>query len=380
MEALAGLRVLEFASIGPCPMAAMMLSDFGAEVTTVERVTEHDLGLALAPQYDTTRRGRRSIAIDLKQEKAIEIMKKLAANSDVIIEGFRPGVMEKLGLGPEACLEINPRLIYARMTGFGQSGPLAQVPGHDINFIALAGALHTIGVKNGQPVPPFNYVGDMGGGAFYLLFGILSALYERSNSGFGQVVDAAIVDGTASMMTPLYGLTAAGIWRDERGVNTSDTGSHFYNTYRTSDNKWVAIGAGEQRFHDRLLEILDIDIPKGGRFDRETWEPLKDQLKQIFSTRTRDEWCDLLMDEAVCFTPVLSIEEAPLHPQNQLRGTFIEIDGVVQPAPHPKLSRTPGKVHDAPVTPGAHSSSILAELDYSDSEIAELISANVVSE
>jgi alpha-methylacyl-CoA racemase len=342
---LSGVKVLELAGIGPGPFCAMMLADMGADVLRLDRLEQTDLGLPLAPQFDILARGRRSVALDLKRPAAIEIVLALAEKADVLIEGFRPGVAERLGIGPETCGARNPRLVYARVTGWGQHGPLSHAPGHDINYIAIAGALHAIGRAGRPPVPPLNLVGDYGGGAMYLAFGIVCALLERQSSGEGQVIDAAMSDGAASLMSIFYARLAAGVWQDERGVNAIDGGAPWYDVYETSDGEHIAIGAIEGRFYARLIALLGLDaqtLPK--QHDKAHWPELRARLRDGFKQKTRNEWCELLQGQDVCFAPVLSLAEAPEHPHNRARGTFVERDGLVQPAPAPRFSRTPGGI------------------------------------
>ena len=342
---LSGVKVLELAGIGPGPFCAMMLADMGADVLRVDRLEPADLGLPLEARFDILARGRRSIALDLKRAEAIEIVLALSERADVLIEGFRPGVTERLGLGPETCGARNPRLVYGRVTGWGQHGPLAHAPGHDINYIAVSGALHAIGRAGQAPVPPLNLVGDYGGGAMYLAFGIVCALVERQSSGRGQVIDAAMSDGAASLMSIFYARLAAGAWQDERGVNAIDGGAPWYDVYETSDGEHIAIGSIEGRFYARLMQLLGLDaqmLPE--QHDKARWPELRARLRDAFKQKTRDAWCELLQGHDVCFAPVLSLAEAPVHPHNCARATFIERDGVVQPAPAPRFSRTPGSI------------------------------------
>lgn len=371
---LAGLKVIEFAGIGPGPFAAMLLCDMGAEVVRIDRKGGRE-----GFKFDVTRRGRRSLALDLKAAEGAAAALKLIAKADALIEGFRPGVMERLGLGPEPCLLANPRLVYGRMTGWGQDGPLAEAAGHDINYIALSGALAAIGRAGGPPVPPLNLVGDFGGGALFLAFGVACALLEAARSGKGQVVDAAMTDGAASLMSVFYGLSAAGIWKLERGANHLDTGAHFYNVYETADGKFVAIGAIEPQFYALLREKLGIkDAAFDRHMDRAAWPELKAKLAAIFKTKTRADWCALLEGSDVCFAPVLDMAEAPHHPHNRARGTFIEVDGVVQPGPAPRFSRTPGAVQGPPAKIGEHTEQVLSEWGFSGEDIAALRSAGAI--
>jgi alpha-methylacyl-CoA racemase len=333
---LEGLKVLEFAGIGPAPFCAMLLADMGADVLRIDRPG------ATASAHDVTRRGRQSIVLNLRDESAIDTALKLVSAADILIEGFRPGVMERLGVGPQPCLALNPRLVYGRMTGWGQSGPLAHAAGHDINYVAISGALHAIGRPGQPPVPPLNFVGDYGGGAMMLATGILAALHEIRRSGYGQVVDAAMSDGAALLSAHMYGATAAGKWVNERGGNVIDGGAHFYDTYACADGKYVAIGAIEPQFYALLRQLCGLDDPAfDAQMDRAQWPQLKRRLAEVFSTRTRDEWVRLLEGSDACFAPVLDWHEAPAHPHNAARDTFITVDGVTQPAPAPRFSATP---------------------------------------
>lgn len=341
MGPLAGLKVVEFAGIGPAPMCAMLLADLGATVLRIDRTVPSGLGLARPLEYDLLLRNRRSIALDLKTREAVDLALRLIETSDVLIEGFRPGVMERLGLGPEPCHARNARLVYGRLTGWGQTGPLAQAAAHDINYIAITGALAAIGRRGEAPTPPLNLVGDFAGGSLYLAFGIMSALWERQRSGKGQVVDAAITDGTASLLTSLFGTRQAGLAVAERGANHADSGAFFYDAYECSDGKFVSIGAIEGKFWADLGRRLGIDLsdfPK--QADRGRWPEGHRRLARIFKTKTRAEWTALLEGTDVCFAPVLDVLEAPTHPHNRARGTFVEVEGVVQPAPAPRFSRT----------------------------------------
>jgi len=341
MGPLSGLKIVEIEGIGPAPMCTMLLADLGANVLRIGRKQASGLGRPRPLRFNLPMRNRKAIALDLKQPQAKEVVLSLVEGADVLIEGFRPGVMERIGLGPDVCLERNPRLVYGRMTGWGQSGPLSNAAGHDINYIALTGALNQIGRHGQPPTQPLNLVGDFGGGALYLAFGIMSALFERQSSGKGQVVDAAIVDGVASLLTSLYGLYAAGLV-SERGTNPTDTGSHFYDTYQCADGKWISVGAIETKFYEELVRLLGIDPQSlSPQWDNKGWSKNKAIFTQAFKTRTRDEWCALLEGTDACFAPALTLDEAPEHPHLKARGTFIEIDGIVQPAPAPRFSRTP---------------------------------------
>ena len=352
MGPLHGLRIVEFAGLGPGPFAAMLFADMGADVIRVDRK-----GGRTPSKAEVYLRGRSTVAFDLKKPEAVEASLKLIEKADALIEGFRPGVMERLGLGPDVCLKRNPRLVYGRMTGWGQTGPLAKAAGHDINYIALSGALHGIGRKGEKPVPPLNLVGDFGGGALYLAFGIVCAVLEARSSGKGQVVDAAMTDGAASLMSVFYGMISSGLWRDERGVNLLDGGAHFYDTYETKDGKWVAIGSIEPQFYRELMEKTGITDPAfAAHMDRDAWPTLKEKLAAVIRTKTRDEWDAIMLGGDVCYAPVLSLVEAPKHPHNIARETFIDIEGVMQPAPAPRFSRTaPDKPH-APKLPTTEAS------------------------
>lgn len=377
---LGGIRAIELAGLGGSPFCGMLLADLGAEVIRVGRVDEVGSGGALASLLDISEesrfnvldRGRRSIAVDLKHPEGIEIVAKLVENADVLIEGFRPGVMERLGLGPEVCLAQNPRLVYGRLTGWGQEGPYAQAPGHDINFIALAGVLDSIGRRDEPPLPPLNLLGDFGGGGMLLAVGVLAALVEAGVSGRGQVVDAAMVDGSSLLMAMMHGIRSAGAWDEARGANFNDTGSHFYNVYETADAKFVAIGAMEPQFHSRLLELLGLDPDDVDQWNRDEWEPMKERLQAIFRTRPLDEWCELLEESEVCFAPVLSMAEAPNHPHNEARRAFVEVDGVTHPTPAPRFSRTMLATPTAPVGAGHDTDEILAELGFSAQDVSRL--------
>ena len=376
MGPLKGLRVIELAGIGPGPFCAMLLADMGADVVRVDRTEASDLGVPMDKRYDINGRNRRSVALDLKSPAGRDAVKRLVAGADVLIEGFRPGVAERLGLGPADCHAINPRLVYGRMTGFGQTGPMAQAAGHDLNYIALTGALHAIGPAGGKPVPPLNLVGDYGGGALYLAMGLLAALHERTQSGRGQVVDAAMVDGAASLASIFYGMTASGRWNEQRGNNLLDGGAPFYDTYETADGKYVSIGALEPKFFAEMAERIGLDARFiKGQYDRKLWPEMRAEMTRILRGKTRDAWCTVLEGSDACFAPVLSIAEAPTHPHAQARQAFVDVDGVVQPGPAPRFDRsTPGPVRPAPAT-GTHTDEVLAEAGFSADEIAALHAA-----
>lgn len=342
MGPLHGIKIVELAGIGPGPMTAMLLADLGATVIRVDRaVSGGALGIERPLEFNLLLRNRESIKVDLKSTVGRDLVLRLIEDADGLIEGFRPGVMERLGLGPDVCQERNPRLVYGRMTGWGQTGPLAQVVGHDLNYIALTGVLAATGREGQPPTPPLNLVGDFGGGALYLALGMLAAMLEARASGLGQVVDAAIVDGVASLATSLFGMHAAGMWTDARGSNILDSGAYYYETYQCLDGKWISVAPIEKKFHDELLRLLDIDPQAiGNQTDPTSWPEGKKLLAERFKTKTRDEWSALLGHLDVCFAPVLSLDEAAQHPHLQARETLIDVDGVMQPAPAPRFSRT----------------------------------------
>jgi alpha-methylacyl-CoA racemase len=378
---LAGVRVLELAGIGPGPYAAMVLSDMGAEVVRIDRASQVSSSPPDRPPVDVLNRGRRSVGVDLKVPEGVEAVLRLVESADALIEGFRPGVTERLGLGPDECLGRNPRLVYGRMTGWGQDGPYASAAGHDINYIALAGALESIGRAGAPPTPPLNLVGDFGGGGLLLAFGIACGLFEAGRSGEGQVVDAAMIDGAANLMSMFWGFRAMGIWSPERGTNLLDTGAHFYDVYECSDGTYVSIGSIEPQFYAELLKRtgLDGDPDLGSQMDRSKWPALKTKLAEVFRSRTRDEWCAEMEGTDVCFAPVLSMDEAPSHPHHVARGTFETRDGIVQPAPAPRFSRTAPALDRPPAHPGQHTDEVLADWGFADDEVAALRAAGAVA-
>ena len=377
MGPLNGFKMIEMGGIGPVPFCAMMLADMGAEVIRVDRLGQAPL--FPEPKYDVCGRGRRSIAVDLKHPDGVAIVLRLAGQADAVFEGFRPGKMEELGLGPDACMARNPRLIYGRMTGWGQEGPLANAAGHDINYIALTGVLHAMGERGRNPVPPLNLVADYGGGGLLLAFGIVAALLEAQRSGKGQVVDAAMVDGSAALMALFYGLWGSGLWTEERGSNLFDGGAHFYGAYETADGKWVAIGAFEPRFYGLLLERAGITDPAfHEQMDRDQWPRLKAKLAEVFRTKTRDEWCGMMEGADVCFAPVLSFGEVASHRHNAARGTFTEVEGVLQPSPAPRFSRTPAEIQGPPSAPGAHTEAVLTDWGFTAAEIVSLQASDAI--
>jgi alpha-methylacyl-CoA racemase len=380
MGPLAGVRIIEMAGIGPAPFAAMMLSDMGAEVVRVDRREAADLGIpGRAPKFEVLHRGRSSIAVDVKAEAGCEVVKRLVAKADAIIEGFRPGVMERLGLGPDVLLKINPKLVFGRMTGFGQDGPLANQAGHDINYIALAGVLHAIGRKGEAPVPPLNLVGDFGGGGMLLAFGVVCALLEAQKSGKGQVVDAAMVDGSAALMGLIYGLYSQGTWKDERGVNILDTGSPWYGTYQTKDGKWLAVGAIEKRLYEEFVQRIGLklaELPK--QHDRNGWPQLRQKFAEIIAGKTRAEWEQVFEGSDACVAPVLSLGEVENYPHNKARKTFMSVDGVLQPAPAPRFSRTVPEAGKPARQVGSDTERVLAAWGFAGGEIDALKNGGVV--
>jgi len=377
---LSGIRIIEIAGIGPGPFCAMMLADLGAEVLRVDRAERARLPRPDGPNLDLLNRGRRSVAVDLKSPAGVEVVLRLVEKADALIEGFRPGVMERLGLGPDVCLARNPGLVFGRMTGWGQDGPLAKAAGHDLNYIALTGALHAIGRADSPPPPPLNLVGDFGGGGLMLAYGILAALLERTRSGKGQVVDAAMVDGAAALMAIIFGAHASGWWRDERASNMLDGGAHFYDCYETKDGKYVSIGSIEPQFYAQLLELTGLEgEPLPHQMDRSAWPKLKERLAGIFKTKTRDEWCEVMEGTDVCFAPVLSLAEAPEHPHIKARNTFVEVEGVRQPGPAPRFSRTPGVIERPPAYAGEHTDEALADWGFPSGDVAQLRSSGAIA-
>lgn len=373
---LSGYRIIELAGIGPGPFAAMMLSDMGAEVIRVERSQAVRGAAPDTPYFDTMQRGRRNLALDLKHPDGVATLLDLVERADALLEGFRPGVMERLGLGPDVCLARNHRLVYGRMTGWGQDGPMAPVAGHDINYISLAGALAHFARPGDKPMPPINLVGDFGGGGMLLAFGMVCALLEASRSGQGQVVDAAMVDGTATLMSMLWAFKAAGMFdEDHPGTNMLDTGAHFYDVYRTSDDKFVSLGSIESQFYAELLQRVGLadDAEFARQMDKSAWPALKQRMAELMATKSRAEWCDLLEGTDVCFAPVLTMSEAAAHPHAVARGSFIEVGGVTQPAPAPRFSRTPGEVSCPPAHAGQHTREVLAAWGIAAERIEELL-------
>jgi alpha-methylacyl-CoA racemase len=373
MGPLAGFKIIEMAGIGPAPMCAMLLADLGATVLRIDRQQPSGLRLPGDARFNIMNRSRHTIAVDIKHPEGVALVLRLVGAADALIEGFRPGVMERLGLGPEPCLARNPKLVYGRMTGWGQTGPLAQAAGHDLNYIALAGVLHSIGRAGQPPTPPLNLVGDFGGGALYLAFGLACGLLEAQRSGKGQVVDAAMVDGAASLMTMFYALHAAGSFTATRGANALDSGAFFYDVYECADGKYVSLAPIEDKFLEELLRRLEIDPAEmPPKMNRRRWPEAKAKLAARFKRKTRDEWCRILEGSDVCFAPVLSLAEAPSHPHNLARQSFVEIDGIVQPAPSPRFSRTPAGRPTPPEIPGERGIASLAQWGLPSAEIAAL--------
>lgn len=375
---LQGVKVIEIAGIGPGPYAAMMLADMGAEVVRVDRAAAVT-GDFSRDNLEILNRGRRSIGVNLKDPGGVETVMRLVDQADALIEGFRPGVAERLNIGPDACLARNPKLVYGRMTGWGQSGPMAQASGHDINYIALAGALGHLGRAGEKPTPPINLVADFGGGGMLMAFGIACALIESARSGKGQVIDAAMVDGSASLMTMTWGLRARGVW-GERGTNVLDSGAPFYDTYETADAAFISIGSLEPQFYAELVERLGLvdDVDLARQMDPTTWPEMRERLTTLFKTKTRDEWCELLEGTDVCFAPVLTMDETIGHPHIQARDTIVNEFGLDQPAPAPRFSRTPGEIQGPPAWPGQHTDEVLGEWGFAADEIAVLRDAGAV--
>lgn len=380
MGPLAGKKIVEIAGLGPGPVCGMLLADMGAEVTVIDRpATSNPSALALA-NAAIMNRGKKSIALDLKMEGGRDVVLRLLENANGLIEGFRPGVMERLGLGPDDCLEVNPRLVYGRMTGWGQAGPLSQVAGHDLNYVALSGALWYGGRADSPPTVPPTLVGDMGGGAMLLAIGMLAAMMNAQETGKGQVVDAAMIDGSALSTTLLYALFQSGNWTLNRQDNFLDGAAYWYDTYECADGKYVSIGSIEPEFHALLLEKLGLedDPDFAQQYKKDRWSELKARFVDIFKTKTRDEWCALLEGSDVCFAPVLDFAEAPRHPHNRARGVFTKVAGVTQPAPAPRFSETPSEIGSAPPESGEHTAEILAAAGYSEQELGRLRAMNII--
>ncbi|HIC27652.1 MAG TPA: CoA transferase [Gammaproteobacteria bacterium] len=376
MGPLKGLKIIEMAGIGPGPFCGMVLADLGAELIRVDRASAIGTGSKKEP----SNRGKKSIAIDLKSKEGVEIVLKLVETADAIFEGFRPGVMERLGLGPNVCLERNERIVFGRMTGWGQEGPLAKAAGHDINYISLSGALAAIGRPGSPPVPPLNLIGDFGGGGMLLALGLVAGLLESKESKKGQVVDAAMTDGSALLMTMIYSMQSSGLWKNSLGSNLLDGGSHFYDTYECKDGKFISIGSIEPQFYELLCKIAELDDSVfSNQMDRQFWPEQKKVIKEIFLNKTREEWCALMEGTDVCFAPVLNMAEAPLHPHNIERKTFIELEGVTQPAPAPRFSRTDPEIVSSPSLVGEHTDEVLKAIGLNEEDINSLKTSGAVA-
>jgi alpha-methylacyl-CoA racemase len=383
MGPLEGIRIVELAGIGPGPFCAMLLSDMGAEVIRVDRAmmvgqdTDRDGNDA---RFNLLARGRRNIAVDLKNPAAVDAVLRLIDRADGLLEGFRPGVMERLGLGPDLCLARNPKLVYGRMTGWGQDGPIARTAGHDINYIALSGVLHSIGEAGGPPVPPLNLVGDFGGGALYLAMGVLAGIISARSTGKGQVIDCSMVEGSASLMMMMYGALASGAWTEQRGHNRTDGGAHYYQVYETKDGEYVSVGAIEPQFYALLLQHTGLegaDLPS--QTDRAYWPEMQQRLAAIFKTKTRAEWTEIMQQTDICFAPVLRMSEALEHPHNRHRNSFVEVDGIAQPGPAPRFLGTPTQVQRPPARVGEHTNAVLRDWGFSQAEIAALHKSGAVA-
>ena len=376
MGPLKGLKIIEMAGIGPGPFCGMVLADLGAEIIRVDRASAIGTGSKKEP----SNRGKKSIAVDLKAKEGVEVVLKLVETADAIFEGFRPGVMERLGIGPEVCLARNDRIVFGRMTGWGQEGPLANAAGHDINYISLSGALAAIGRPGSPPVPPLNLIGDFGGGGMLLALGLVAALLESKESKQGQVVDAAMTDGSALLMTMIYSMQSSGMWKTTMGSNLLDGGSHFYDTYECKDGKFISIGSIEPQFYALLCQIAELDEKVFSKqMSRDLWPEQKEEIKKIFLKKTRDEWCDLMEGTDVCFAPVLDMSEAPQHPHNKERKTFIDLEGVTQPAPAPRFSRTEPEVVSSPSIVGEHTNEVLSSIGLSEEDISTLKTSGAVA-
>ena len=376
MGPLKGLKIIEMAGIGPGPFCGMVLADLGAEIIRVDRAS----AIGTGSKQEPSNRGKKSIAVDLKAKEGVEVVLKLVETADAIFEGFRPGVMERLGIGPDVCLARNERIVFGRMTGWGQEGPLANAAGHDINYISLSGALAAIGRPGSPPVPPLNLIGDFGGGGMLLALGLVAALLETKGSKKGQVVDAAMTDGSALLMTMIYSMQSSGMWKTTMGSNLLDGGSHFYDTYECKDGKFISIGSIEPQFYALLCQIAQLDEKVFAKqMSRDLWPEQKEEIKKIFLKKTRDEWCELMEGTDVCFAPVLDMSEAPQHPHNKERKTFIDLEGVTQPAPAPRFSRTEPEVVSSPSIVGEHTNEVLSSIGLSEEDISTLKTSGSVA-
>ncbi|MCY4163324.1 MAG: CaiB/BaiF CoA-transferase family protein [bacterium] len=378
MGPLQGIRIVEIASLGPGPFAAMMLADLGADVVRVDRADRVRDEVPTTPYPDFLNRGRRSVGINLKNSEGSEVVLRLVESADGLIEGFRPQVAERLGIGPVECLARNPKLVYGRMTGWGQDGPYASMAGHDINYIALSGALGAIGRQGQAPVPPMNLVGDFGGGGMLLAVGMLAAILECQRSGKGQVVDAAMVDGSALLMSFMYNARATGKWADERGANLLDSGAWFYDTYQCADGTYISFGPIEPQFFAEMAEKVGLDISEIEQYDTSTWPTMRKKMAAVVATKTRQQWCDILDGSNACFAPVLNMAEAPQHPHNKARGTFVELDGAIQPAPAPRFSRTPAEIAGPAPNPGEQTTAALLSWGFEAAEVEALRQSGAV--
>tara|TARA_R110000787_G_scaffold102680_5_gene208750 strand:- start:16403 stop:17572 length:1170 start_codon:yes stop_codon:yes gene_type:complete len=382
MGPLQGVKIIELAGIGPVPLCGMMLSDMGAEVIRVDRAVGAIGGISVERPYDVLGRGRKSIRVNLKDPEGVEVVYRLLETADALIEGFRPGVTERMGLGPDAVLARCPRIVYGRMTGWGQDGPIAHIAGHDINYIALAGSLSAIGNKGGKPVPPLNLVGDFGGGGMFLFGGVLCGIIEAMKSGKGQVVDAAMVDGAAVLTAAIYGFREQGLWDDERGNNFADGGAPFYDTYECADGKYISLGSIEPQFYAQLMQLGGFDAEDPvfkQQFNKANWPRSKALMTERFLTKTRDQWCEIMQQSDICFAPVLGMDEAPDHPHNIERNLFVEVDGWKQPAPAPRFNRTVQEIQGPTPIMGADTRQVMLEAGYSDDEVSRLIATNAVA-
>jgi alpha-methylacyl-CoA racemase len=379
MGPLKGVKVIELAGIGPGPFCCMLLADMGADVLRIDRPGGSDLGVGVPPGLDLLNRNKRSAAIDIKSKRGIQTVLRLVGRADILIEGFRPGVTERLGLGPQDCWQVNPALIYGRITGWGQNGPLSQTAGHDLNYISLVGALHSIGRKGEPPAIPLNLVGDFGGGALYLAMGVLAALLESRVSGKGQVVDATMIDGVASLMTMVFSWKQMNAWTNERGSNLIDSGAPFYDVYETKDGKFISIAAVEKRFYEELLELAGLKSEQlPDQYDRDGWGKLRKKFAEVFKTKTRDEWCTIMEGSDACFAPVLDLDESTRHPHVMDRKIFVEIDGVINPAPAPRFERTQCTFRRLPPVPGQDSLEAMQDWGFSEADIHELKTNKVI--